>query len=59
MRSLVGAVANVVLFILTPVALVWVQSRLSMALEALGKPSREKNEAGAVCPRAENRLGSR
>jgi hypothetical protein len=37
MRSLVEAVANVLLFILTPVALVWVQSRLAMAIETLGK----------------------
>jgi hypothetical protein len=37
MRSLVEAVANVVLLILTPVALVWVQSRLAMAIETLGK----------------------
>jgi len=50
MRSLVEAVANVVLFILTPVALVWVQSRLAMAIETLGKLPMEKNEARAVYP---------
>jgi len=48
MRSLVEAVANVLLFILTPVALVWVQSRLAMAIETLGKLPMEKNEARAV-----------
>jgi hypothetical protein len=48
MRSLVEAVANVVLFILTPVALVWVHSRLAMAIETLGKLPMEKNEARAV-----------
>jgi hypothetical protein len=37
MRSLVEAVANVLLFILAPVALVWVQSRVAMAIETLGK----------------------
>jgi hypothetical protein len=50
MRSLVEAVANVVLFILTPVALVWVQCRLAMAIETLGKLPMEKNEANAVYP---------
>jgi hypothetical protein len=44
MRSLVGAVANVVLFIVTPVALVWVQSRLAMATETLGKLPMEKKD---------------
>jgi len=39
MRSLVEAVANVVLFILAPVALVWVQSRLAMVIETLLSPS--------------------
>jgi len=50
MRSLVEAVANVVLLILTPVALVWAQSRLTMAIETLGKLPMEKNEACAVYP---------
>ena len=54
MRSLVEAVANVVLLILTPVALVWVQSRLAMAIETLGKLPMEKNEARAVFPRVGN-----
>jgi len=48
MRSLVEAVANVVLFILTPVALVWVQSRLARTIETLGESPMEKNEARAV-----------
>jgi hypothetical protein len=48
MRSLVEAVANVVLFILAPVALVWVQSRIAMAIEALGKLPMETNEARVV-----------
>jgi hypothetical protein len=50
MRSLVEAVANVVLFILTPVSLVWVQSRLATAIETLGKLPMETNEARAVYP---------
>jgi hypothetical protein len=54
MRSLVEAVANVMLFILTPVALVWVQSRLAMAIETLGKLPKEKNQARAVYPRVGN-----
>jgi len=54
MRSLVEAVANVMLFILTPVALVWVQSRLAMAIETLGKLPMEKNQARAVYPRVGN-----
>ena len=37
MRSLVEAVANVLLFNLAPVVLVWVQRRLAMAIETLGK----------------------
>lgn len=45
MRNLAEAVANIVLFILTPVALVWVQSRLVMAIQTLGKSQMEKNEA--------------
>jgi hypothetical protein len=48
MRSLVEAVANVVLFILTPVALVWVQIRVAMVIETFRKVPREKNEARAV-----------
>jgi hypothetical protein len=48
MRSLVEAVANVLLFILAPVALVWVQSRIAMAIEALGKLPMETNEARVV-----------
>jgi len=50
MSNLVEAVANVGLFILAPVALVWVQSRLAMAIETLGKLPIEKNEARAVYP---------
>jgi hypothetical protein len=50
MRSLVEAVANVALFILTPVALVWGQSRLAMAIETLGKLPMDKHEARAVYP---------
>jgi hypothetical protein len=37
MNGSVEAVANIVLFIITPVALVWVQSRLAMAIEILAK----------------------
>ena len=48
MRSLVEAVANVLLFILTPVALVWVQSRLAMAIEILGELPMETNETRVV-----------
>jgi hypothetical protein len=54
MKSLVEAVASVVLFILTPVALVWVQGRFAMAIETLGKLPIEKNEARAVYPWAGN-----
>jgi hypothetical protein len=44
MRSLVEAVDNVVLFILTPVAVVWVQSRLAMAIETSGKSPMENEQ---------------
>jgi hypothetical protein len=37
MTSLVKAVANIVLFILAPVVVVWVQARLAMAIETLGE----------------------
>jgi len=37
MTSLVKAVANIVLFILAPVAVVWVQARLAMAIETIGE----------------------
>jgi hypothetical protein len=50
MKSLVEAFANVVLLILTPVALIWVQGRLAVAIEALGKLPMEKNETRAVYP---------
>jgi hypothetical protein len=39
MTSLVKAVANIVLFILAPVAVVWVQARLAMAIETIGGSS--------------------
>ncbi len=48
MKALVEAAANVVLFILTPVALVWVQSRLAMGIVSLGKLPMEKRDARAV-----------
>jgi hypothetical protein len=48
MTGLVKAVANIVLFILAPVVVVWVQGRLSMAIETIGKVPMEKNDAEAA-----------
>jgi len=47
MRVLVEAFANVALFMLTPVVVVWIQSRLVMVIETLGKLPVEKSEAHA------------
>ena len=48
MKVLVEAFANVALFILTPVVVVWIQSRLVMVIERLGKLPVEKSEAHAL-----------
>ena len=48
MKVLVEAFANVALFILTPVVGVWIQSRMVMVIETLGKLPVEKSEAHAL-----------
>jgi hypothetical protein len=48
MTGLVEALANIVLFILTPVVVVWEQARLVIAIETVGKCPLEKNDAEAV-----------
>jgi hypothetical protein len=48
MTGLVEALANIVLFILTPVVVVWAQSRLAVAIETVGKSPLEENDAEAV-----------
>ena len=48
MKALVEAVANVVLFMVTPAVVVWVQSRLAVAIEAVGKLPVEKSEAQTI-----------
>jgi len=42
MTGLVEALANIVLFILTPVFVVWGQARLVIAIETVGKCPLEK-----------------
>jgi hypothetical protein len=48
MESLVEAVAKFVLFILTPVIMVWVQISLAQVIENIGKLPIEESEAQAV-----------
>lgn len=48
MKALVEAVAHVVLFTVTPAVGVWVQSRLAVAIEAVGKLPVEKSEAQTI-----------
>jgi hypothetical protein len=48
MKSLVEAVANIVLFILTPVIMVWVQISLAQVIEKLGELPIEESETWAV-----------
>ena len=48
MMGLVEALANIVLFILTPVVVVWAQSRLAVAIETVGKSPLEENDVEAV-----------
>ena len=48
MKSLVEAVANVVLFILTPVIMVWVPISLAQVIEKLGELPIEESEIWAV-----------
>ncbi len=48
MKVLVEAFANVALFILTPLVVVWIQSRLVMVIETLGKLPVEKSEDHAL-----------
>jgi hypothetical protein len=45
MKSLVEAVANIVLFILTPVIMVWVQISLAQVIEKLGELPIEESKA--------------
>ncbi len=47
MKVLVEAFANVALLLLTPVVVVWIQSRIVMVIETLGKLPVEKSEAHA------------
>ena len=48
MKSLVEAVANIVLFILTPVIMVWVQISLAQIIENIGEPPIEESENRTV-----------
>jgi hypothetical protein len=48
MKSLVEAVTNIVLFILTPVIMVWVQISLAQVIEKLGELPIEESETWAV-----------
>jgi len=48
MKVLVEAFANVALFILTPVVVVWIQSRVVMVIETLGTFPVEEDEAHAL-----------
>ena len=48
MKSLVEAVANVVLFILTPMILVWIQISLVQVIENIGELPIEEGETRAV-----------
>ena len=48
MKSLVEAVANVVLFILTPMILVWIQISLVQVIEHIGELPIEESETRAV-----------
>jgi hypothetical protein len=48
MKSLVEAVANIVLFILTPVIMVWVPISLAQVIEKLGELPIEESEIWAV-----------
>jgi hypothetical protein len=48
MKSLVEAVANIVLFILTPVIMVWVPISLAQVIEKLGELPIEESETWAV-----------
>jgi hypothetical protein len=48
-EGLVEVLANVALVVLTPVALVWLQSGLVMVIEAVGKLRMEESEILGVC----------
>jgi hypothetical protein len=48
MKSLVEAVTNIVLFILTPVIMVWVQISLAQVIENIGELPIEESETRAV-----------
>jgi hypothetical protein len=52
MKSLAEAVANIVLFILTPAIMVWVQISLAQVIENIGELPIEESETRAVCHRA-------
>jgi hypothetical protein len=48
MKSLVEAVTNIVLFILMPVIMVWVQIRLAQVIENIGELPIEESETRSV-----------
>jgi hypothetical protein len=48
MKSLVEAVANIALFIFTPVIMVWVQITLAQVIENIGERPIEESETRAV-----------
>ena len=49
MKSLVEAVANIVLFIFTPVIMVWVPISLAQVIENIGElPIEEKRDPGSL-----------
>ena len=57
MKSLAEAVANIVLFILTPVIMVWVQISLAQVIENIGEPPIEESETRAAYRWAGNSEG--
>ena len=48
MKSLVEAVVNIVLFILTPMIVVWAQIRLVLVIENIGASNRGKQNLGSL-----------
>jgi hypothetical protein len=49
MKSLVEAVANIVLFVLTPVIMVWVQISLAQVIDDIGgAANRRKRDPGSL-----------
>jgi hypothetical protein len=54
MKSLVEAVANIVLFFLTPLIVVWIQIGSAQFIENIGELQTEESETGQFYRRAGN-----